>query len=75
MRAIFGTVVLVSVLILGVGCSSSGDNGDGGGNGGTMSFMHPTQAKIDGAGGFDPLYDLTLLNKVLAAKKLDQITS
>ena len=33
------------------------------------------QAKIDGAGGFDPLYDLTLLNKVLAAQKLDQVTS
>ena len=33
------------------------------------------QAKIDGAGGFDPLYDLTLLNKVLVAQKLDQVTS
>ncbi len=33
------------------------------------------QAKIDGAGGFDPLYDLTLLNKVLAAQKLDAVSS
>lgn len=33
------------------------------------------QAKVDGAGGFDPLYDLDPLNKVLAAQKLDQITS
>ncbi len=33
------------------------------------------QAKIDAAGGFDPLYDLTLLNKVLVAQKLDQVTT
>jgi NitT/TauT family transport system substrate-binding protein len=31
------------------------------------------QSAIDGAGGFDPLYDLTLLNKVRAAAKLPPI--
>ncbi len=33
------------------------------------------QEKIDAAGGFDPLYDLSLLNKVLAAQKLDAVSS
>ncbi len=33
------------------------------------------QAKIDAAGGFDPLYDLTLLNKVLAEQKLGAVSS
>lgn len=33
------------------------------------------QAKIDAAGGFDGLYDLTLLNEVLAEQKLDPVTS
>jgi NitT/TauT family transport system substrate-binding protein len=31
------------------------------------------QSAIDGAGGFDPLYDLTLLNKVRADAKLPPI--
>jgi NitT/TauT family transport system substrate-binding protein len=31
------------------------------------------QSSIDGAGGFDPLYDLTLLNKVRATEKLPPV--
>ncbi|MFZ0324358.1 MAG: ABC transporter substrate-binding protein [Actinomycetes bacterium] len=33
------------------------------------------QSEIDAAGGFDGLYDLTLLNKVLKQQKLDQVAS
>jgi NitT/TauT family transport system substrate-binding protein len=33
------------------------------------------QSAIDGAGGFDPLYDLSLLNKVRASEKLPPVSS